>query len=302
MYVLNWLPNPLLPNAAVRTGAEGYAENENEAVPPAIPSKRREKLTPISIIKRLIALKSSMQSFTHTTVPLSGPSMVTKEAGCSGSGKNTGGTYCDPRIEMIFAHIRLSLLLPIDVDDILDDPVKLKDIVDLATMLKGHTNMTADQVGKLKLIEEIPLLRRHKLEINELSRKVEELFDEIMTKCLKAAPLCKEFEKTKVELKTLQAEADLDADTLRGRLAGEINPLRTSARLSIFFWSVLTKRKAIEDMESSLEGTRDGIQKAVDDIKVANEKKEECEARMKLLIDSWDEARARFTPLDDFRL
>lgn len=293
---------------------ENITEKEKGA-PIIIPPKRRERLTPILVIKRLTQNSAKQTIDPLGTICSSDPSaginfvqfdkFVNSLAKIFGQPTTTSISLMslllcnkdgssNPRVDFIFARQRLSLILPIDFH-VLFNPAKSKEVVNLATMLQKDTTLSAKQVAMLKLIEEIPLLGKDILEIKELARQVKVFFFNLESNFLKAASLWKEYKKSKEKFETLRAEVDLDVAALQTFDEGIKN---LNARYSILVCSLEMKRKTMVELKSSLKETLEKINKVGNDIRVANTMKEEWEEKKKLLIDRCKTILAKFTPLN----
>ncbi|XP_042950735.1 uncharacterized protein LOC122282779 isoform X2 [Carya illinoinensis] len=166
-----------------------------------------------------------------------------------------GFGYSNPRSDFTFARQRLSLLLPINIQVLLD-PVKSKEIVDLSAILQKDTTLGANQVAMLKLIsEEIPSLSKEVLQIQE---RVEQSLVDLKSNSFKVACLCNEYSKSKEKLRTLQAEIDADVANMQ-EFGIEIEA--PSARHSLLVCSLEMKKKAVVEVESFLEDIMSKIHK-----------------------------------------
>jgi hypothetical protein len=205
----------------------------------------------------------------------------------------------NPKIDLILARQRLSSLLPIDYNILIDAP-KLIEVVTLSNMLQNDTTLSANQLARLKLIVEIPLLSKDIIEIKELAGQVENFFVSVASEFFKATTLWKEYSKSMEKIKSLQAEVEVDVVALKE--FGDDQSIILNARHSVLVCSVEMKKNMIMELESSVKEIGNQIYMVSDYIKAAIARKQDRGVNRKMLTDRCRKILDKFALLEDFTI
>ncbi|KAK9009550.1 hypothetical protein V6N11_036082 [Hibiscus sabdariffa] len=201
-------------------------------------------------------------------------------------------------VEMAEARRKLSSLLDMDFPSL----ICFKDLDELATLaskLQKDTTLTAEQLVKLKLIEEIPTFSVVFLENREVMKQADNFFIALEDNKTKVASLKQEYCEIKQVVTNLQSEVDTTAMAVQD-IDNQIAQLEAHRAqvMSLIDKKERDKDKLIHDQKL----VANTIPKVVHEVQLANARKPEWELRKESGIRREAEILAKFAPLKGFSL
>eukprot|EP00257_Ricinus_communis_P015546 XP_015573488.1 uncharacterized protein LOC8280909 isoform X1 [Ricinus communis] len=202
------------------------------------------------------------------------------------------------QIEMAEARNKLSSLLVMDFPSLVSSKC-ITELTTLASKLRTDPTMNAEQLVKLKLIEEIPTFSEVYLESRELIDQVDEFFATLEGKRAKVASLKNEYSELKEKADQLQSQVDansLAVDEIDRQIA-----LLRSRRAEITH-AIETNKAAKSEVNTAQRMVASAIPKVVHEIQLANSRMPELELKKTNAVKREAEIRAKFSPLEWFSL
>ncbi|KAL6343475.1 hypothetical protein AAG906_024840 [Vitis piasezkii] len=189
--------------------------------------------------------------------------------------------------EIAEARIKLSSLLAMDFH-LLVSSKDLKELVLLSSKLQKDPSLNADQLSKLKLIEEIPV-----------TEEVNKFFADLTSSMDKATSLRNEYNASKEDIAMLQVDINSSLSTLE-EIDDQIAKLQSRrAELST---ALKIKNKEVAKLISTQRMVADSLPKVVHEVQLANSRKLEWEQKKKNALKREAEILAKIAPLRGFSL
>ncbi|XP_010649911.1 uncharacterized protein LOC100257987 isoform X3 [Vitis vinifera] len=200
--------------------------------------------------------------------------------------------------EIAEARIKLSSLLAMDFH-LLVSSKDLKELVLLSSKLQKDPSLNADQLSKLKLIEEIPVTGKDYLETMQIIEEVNKFFADLTSSMDKATSLRNEYNASKEDIAMLQVDINSSLSTLE-EIDDQIAKLQSRrAELSN---ALKIKNKEVAKLISTQRTVADSLPKVVHEVQLANSKKLEWEQKKKNALKREAEILAKIAPLRGFSL
>ena len=159
--------------------------------------------------------------------------------------------------------------------------------------------MNAEQLVKLKLIEEIPSFSEVFLESREIIAQVDEFFATLEARKNKVASLKNEYSELKEKADQLQAQVDANSMAV-DEIDRQIALLRS--RRAELTDGIETNKAAKAEVTSAQKMVANAIPKVVHEIQLANSRMPELELKKINAVKRESEIRAKFAPLEGFSL
>lgn len=200
--------------------------------------------------------------------------------------------------ELAEAQSKLSSLLDMDFP-LLISSKNIYELIHLASNLRKDPNLSAENLLKLKLIEEIPSYGKAFLESKRITEQAENFFAFLEDKKAKALSLKKEFYEMKENI--FQLETELDSNSLAVKeIDAQIAKLQ-SERAELMT-TIEAKKAAKLMLNNDQQKVVNAIQKIVHEVQLANSKKAEWEQKKENASKQKAEILARFGPLKGFSI
>ncbi|CAN8258451.1 unnamed protein product [Cochlearia groenlandica] len=169
----------------------------------------------------------------------------------------------------------------------------------LATKLRKDPNLTAEEIVRLKLIEEIPMFSEVFRENKTVIEEADRFFSALELNKAKVASLKYEYSDLKQKLGDIQMEVDANAETIR-QIDEQIGQLQ--ARRSEVKRYIGNKEKEKVDLSYGQKMVANSIPKVVQEVQSANSKKPEWECKKENALKRETEIMSKFIPLKGFFL
>lgn len=173
------------------------------------------------------------------------------------------------------------------------------EIAALATKLRKDPNLTAEEIVRLKLMEEIPTFSEVFQENKGVIEEADRFFSALELNKAKVASLKYEYSDLKEKLGSIQMEVDTNSETIR-QIDDQIAQLQ--ARRSELKRYIGTKEKERVDLSYGQKMVANSIPKVVQEVQSANSKKPEWESKKDNALKREAEILSKFTPLKGFFL
>ncbi|GAV81848.1 PPR domain-containing protein/PPR_2 domain-containing protein/DYW_deaminase domain-containing protein, partial [Cephalotus follicularis] len=200
--------------------------------------------------------------------------------------------------EIIEARSKLSSLLDMDFPSLFGSK-KLNELTNLAFILRKDPNLSAEQLVKLKLIEEIPSFSEVFLENRVIAEQADNFFESLEANKAKVTDLKKEYSELKEQVGQLQAEVDSNMSTVK-EIDEEIAKLQ--ARRAELTHTIETMKKKKVKLTTTQDKVAKSIPRVVQEIQVANSKRPEWELKKENAGKREAEILDKFIPLKGFAL
>ncbi|KAG7632200.1 hypothetical protein ISN44_As03g023510 [Arabidopsis suecica] len=173
------------------------------------------------------------------------------------------------------------------------------EIAALATKLRKDPNLTAEEIVRLKMMEEIPTFSEVFQENKGVIEEADRFFSALELNKAKVASLKYEYSDLKEKLGSIQMEVDTNSETIR-QIDDQIAQLQ--ARRSELKRYIGTKEKERVDLSYGQKMVANSIPKVVQEVQSANLKKPEWECKKDNALKREAEILSKFTPLKGFFL
>lgn len=201
------------------------------------------------------------------------------------------------RDEVILAREKLSSLLAVDFPSLISSEEHSKLAAECAFKLQNEPNLSPLELSMIKLIQEIPFIRKPFLEAKETSNEADKFFADLDSKIFLAASLKKKYIKSKEEIGVLQAE---EGSLLLAMTETDEQIAKLQSYRSLLAQTVgITNQKIVEKTSSQKEVV-DRLPKVVHEVQAANSMRREWELKKKKSADNETEILAKFAPLKEF--
>ncbi|KAK8984285.1 hypothetical protein V6N11_029601 [Hibiscus sabdariffa] len=200
--------------------------------------------------------------------------------------------------EMAEARKKLSSLLDMDFPSL----ICFKDLDELATLaskIRKDPTLTAEQLVKLKLIQEIPTFCEVFLENREVMEQADKFFTSLEENRAKVSSLKQEYGEFKQQMTNLQSEVDSNIMTVQD-IDNQITQLK--ARRAELTKLIDKKKRDKEELIYNQKLVANSIPKVVHEVQIANAKKTEWELKKENAVRRESEILAKFAPLKGFSL
>ncbi|KAL1197554.1 hypothetical protein V5N11_012130 [Cardamine amara subsp. amara] len=196
------------------------------------------------------------------------------------------------------ARMKISSLLEKDFPSlfITNDAVE---IAALATKLRKDPNLSAEEIVRLKLIEEIPTFSEVFQENKGVIEEADRFFSALELNKAKVASLKYEYSDLKDKLGNIQMEVNANSETIR-QIDDQIAQLQ--ARRAELKRYIGNKEKERVDLSYGQKMVANSIPKVVQEVQSANSKKPEWECKKDNALKREAEILSKFTPLKGFYL
>ncbi|PPD74166.1 hypothetical protein GOBAR_DD28908 [Gossypium barbadense] len=200
--------------------------------------------------------------------------------------------------EMAEARRKLSSLLDMDFPSLICFK-DLEELASLASKLRKDPTLTAEQLVKLKLIEEIPSFCEVFLENREVMEQADKFFRGLDDNRAKVSSLKQEYSELKQQVTNLESEVDSNTMTVQD-IDNQIAQLKAHrAELT----KLIDKKKRDKDeLTYNQKLVANSIPKVVHEVQLANAKKPEWELKKENALKREGEILAKFAPLKGFSL
>ncbi|GLT60326.1 hypothetical protein SLA2020_330970 [Shorea laevis] len=198
--------------------------------------------------------------------------------------------------EMAEARIRLSLLLDMDFASLIRSQ-DLTELTSLASKLRKDPNLSAEQLVKLKLVEEIPSFSEVFLQNKEVMEKAEKFFETLDVNKANVTSLRKEYSELKEQVSQLESEMNANSFSIQ-EIDAQIAQLK-SCRDEMM--KIMENKK--EDKLGLTYNQRlvaNSIPNVVNEVQVSNSKRPEWEQKKENAVKREAEILAKFAPLRGF--
>ncbi|MBA0801302.1 hypothetical protein Gohar_011675 [Gossypium harknessii] len=200
--------------------------------------------------------------------------------------------------EMAEARRKLSSLLDMDFPSLICFK-DLEELASLASKLRKDPTLTAEQLVKLKLIEEIPSFCEVFLENREVMEQADKFFRGLDDNRAKVSSLKQEYSELKQQVTNLESEVDSNTMTVQD-IDNQIAQLKAQrAELT----KLIDKKKRDKDeLTYNQKLVANSIPKVVHEVQLANAKKPDWELKKENALKREGEILAKFAPLKGFSL
>ncbi|XVF66665.1 hypothetical protein PTKIN_Ptkin10aG0055100 [Pterospermum kingtungense] len=200
--------------------------------------------------------------------------------------------------EMAEARMKLSSLLDMDFPSLICFK-DLDELTSLASKLRKDPTLTAEQLVKLKLIEEIPSFCEVFLENREVMEQADKFFAALEVNKAKVTSLRQEYSELKEQVTNLQSEVDSNTLTVQ-EIDQQIEQLK--ARRAELTRIINKKKKDKDELTYNQKLVANSIPKVVYEVQLANARKPEWELKKENAQIREAEILAKFAPLKGFSL
>ncbi|XP_039067820.1 uncharacterized protein LOC120213832 [Hibiscus syriacus] len=200
--------------------------------------------------------------------------------------------------EMAEARRKLSSLLDMDFPSLICFK-DLDELASLASKLRKDPTLTAEQLVKLKLIQEIPTFCEVFLENRGVMEQADKFFTALEDNKAKVNSLKQEYSKLKQEVTDAQSEMDSSAAAVQDidNKIAELKAQRTELTKLID-----KKKRAKDELIYNQKLVANSIPKVVHEVQTANTKRTEWELKKENGARREAEILAKFAPLKGFSL
>ncbi|GLU08882.1 hypothetical protein SLE2022_257660 [Rubroshorea leprosula] len=198
--------------------------------------------------------------------------------------------------EMAEARIRLSLLLDMDFASLIRSQ-DLTELTSLASKLRKDPNLSAEQLVKLKLVEEIPSFSEVFLQNKELMEQADKFFETLEVNKANVTSLRKEYSELKQQVSQLESEMNANSLSIR-EIDAQIAQLKS--RRDGMMKIMENKKEDKLGLTYNQRLVANSIPKVVNEVQVANSKRPEWEQRKENAVKREAEILAKFSPLRGF--
>lgn len=196
------------------------------------------------------------------------------------------------------ARMKISSLLEIDLPTLFVSK-DAAEIAALATKLRKDPNLSAEEIVRLKLIEEIPTFSEVFKENKGVIEEADRFFSALELNKAKVASLKYEYSDLKHKLGDIQMEVDANSETIR-QIDDQIAQLQ--ARRAELKRYIGSKEKEKVDLSYGQKMVANSIPKVVQEVQSANSKKPEWECKKDNALKREAEILSKFSPLQGFFL
>uniref|UniRef100_A0A1J3I7L2 DUF7081 domain-containing protein n=1 Tax=Noccaea caerulescens TaxID=107243 RepID=A0A1J3I7L2_NOCCA len=196
------------------------------------------------------------------------------------------------------ARMKISSLLEIDLPTLFVSK-DAAEIAALATKLRKDPNLSAEEIVRLKLIEEIPTFSEVFKENKGVIEEADRFFSALELNKAKVASLKYEYSDLKHKLGDIQMEVDANSETIR-QIDDQIAQLQ--ARRAELKRYIGNKEKEKVDLSYGQKMVANSIPKVVQEVQSANSKKPEWECKKDNALKREAEILSKFSPLQGFFL
>ena len=173
------------------------------------------------------------------------------------------------------------------------------EIAALATKLRKDPNLSAEEIVRLKLIEEIPTFSEVFQENKSVIEEADWFFSALELNKAKVASLKYEYSDLRHKLGSIQVEVDENSEAIR-QIDDQIGQLQ--ARRNELKRYIGSKEKEKVDLSYGQKMVANSIPKVVQEVQSANSKKHEWECKKDNALKREAEILSKFTPLKGFFL
>ncbi|KAF8088995.1 hypothetical protein N665_0522s0024 [Sinapis alba] len=173
------------------------------------------------------------------------------------------------------------------------------EIAALATKLRKDPNLSAEEIVRLKLMEEIPTFSEVFQENKAVIEEADRFFSALELNKAKVASLKYEYSDLKHKLGSIQMEVDENSEAIR-QIDEQIAQLQ--ARRTELKKYIGSKEKEKVDLSYGRKMVANSIPKVVQEVQAANSKKPEWECKKENALKREEEILSKFTPLKGFFL
>ncbi|CAI0466170.1 unnamed protein product [Linum tenue] len=200
--------------------------------------------------------------------------------------------------EIAEARHRLSSLLVMDFRTLVSSK-NFSELPALASKLRNDPRLTAEQLVKLKLIEEISSFREVFLESRDIIDQIDRHYGTLDANKAKVASLKSEYSELKDKTDQLQAQIDGNMSTVHD-IDNEI--ARLQARRAELISAVESNKAAKLEVSHSQKMVASAIPNVVHEIQISNSKIPEWDMKRSNAVKREAEILAKFAPLQGFSL
>ena len=200
--------------------------------------------------------------------------------------------------EMAEARMKLSSLLDMDFPSLICFK-DLDELTSLASKLRKDPTLTAEQLVKLKLIEEIPSFCEVFLENRGIMEQADKFFTALEINKAKVTSLRQEYSELKQEVTHMQSEVDSNTLTVQ-EIDEQIEQLKS--RRAALTRLIGNKKRNKDELTYNQKLVANSIPKVVHDVQLANARKQEWELKKENAERREAEILAKFAPLKGFSL
>ncbi|KAG2317392.1 hypothetical protein Bca4012_068285 [Brassica carinata] len=173
------------------------------------------------------------------------------------------------------------------------------EIAALATKLRKDPNLSAEEIVRLKLMEEIPTFSEVFQENKAVIEEADRFFSALELNKAKVASLKYEYSDLKHKLGSIQMEVDENSEAIR-QIDEQIAQLQ--ARRTELKKYIGSKEKEKVDLSYGQKMVANSIPKVVQEVQAANSKKPEWECKKENALKREEEILSKFNPLKGFFL
>ena len=196
------------------------------------------------------------------------------------------------------ARKKLSSILAMDFH-LLVSSKDLEELALLSSKLQKDPNLSADQISKLELIEEIPAIGKDFLETKQTMEEVDKFFANLTSNVDKATSLRNEYNASKENIAVLQDDIKSCLSNLE-EIHVQISELQSrEADLST---SIEIKNKKVTELTTTQRMVADSLPQVVHEVQLANSKKPEWEQKLKNALKREAQILNKIAPLRGFAL
>ncbi|CAH2079126.1 unnamed protein product [Thlaspi arvense] len=196
------------------------------------------------------------------------------------------------------ARMKLSSFLDKDFSSLLMSN-EAAEIASLATKLKKDPSLTAEEIVRLKLIEEIPTFSEVFQENKSVIVEADRFFSALELNKAKVASLKYEYSDLKDKLGNIQTEVDANTESIR-QIDEQIAQLQ--ARRTELTRGISSKEKEKVDLSYGQKMVANSIPKVVQEVQAANSKKPDWEVKKENALKREAEILNKFSSLKGFFL
>ncbi|KAJ4885586.1 Uncharacterized protein Rs2_35679 [Raphanus sativus] len=196
------------------------------------------------------------------------------------------------------ARMKLSSLLDKDFSSLLMSN-EAAELAALATKLKKDPSLSAEEIVRSKLIEEIPTFSQVFQENKNVIVEADRFFSALELNKSKVASLKYEYSDLKDKLRNIQTEVDTNSETIR-QIDEQIAQLQ--ARRTELTRCISKKEKETVDLSYGQKMVANSIPKVVHEVQAANLKKPEWEMKKENAVKREEEIFNKFASLKGFYL
>ncbi|CAL9225394.1 unnamed protein product [Arabidopsis halleri] len=196
------------------------------------------------------------------------------------------------------ARMKLSSLLEKDFSSLFISN-EVAEMASLAAKLRKDPSLSAEEIVRLKLIEEIPTFSEVFQENKSVIEEADRFFSALELNKSKVASLKYEYSDLKDKLGNIQTEVDTNTETIR-QIGEQIAQLQ--ARRTELTRCISNKEKEKVDLSYGQKMVANSIPKVVQEVQAANSKKPDWEMKKDNALKREAEILNKFAPLKGFYL